>query len=589
MNNAPVPTFDRNRYFYGKLLTVRDFEMEQSYHNGKRTMLNRVITGAGVICGLGVSVNDDSTLMIESGLAIDYQGREILIPRVIFRKLRELGDMTRLGGRKDAYLCAEYAEEMAELVNAIGSQEGKEQYGVIREGYRLYLSGDTPDYREILEAGGHENVTVLYQSDELTLVMTAPEELVAGEEFEISILVVKNSETPSVKFTVDGENAFIAGDPGRLSISFRESREEKRCVYIQRFPFRARDLGGVEYQYFPSGFELNVELGSHKYKNYLSVPATAHLCRNGEELLARRRRMDSLERHTAGGSLPIYLAKVELISSNGGVFIGGVTDLPFGQKVEREREPRPDCQRPLEVAADVRSLEYWQRPDVKTTYQPSTGGLHFNFGIPTPEHYDYAVSHGTVTIPLPGGLRVNSRVYSEETEHGLGAGAVDIRLSVEFEDGDGMALLSGNSEVFRGKGSKINAPWVEASAIVYPERGTMRIGLWLHDTVEGNAIKVHYFAQRPERDTDRTPIRRDVSMAITPQFSRLAVRGKLQFHADVIGSEDRSVKWSIREENGGDIDRNGLYQAPEVPGTYEIVATSGADDKATANAFVIVE
>ena len=143
--------------------------------------------------------------------------------------------------------------------------------------------------------------------------------------------------------------------------------------------------------------------------------------------------------------------------------------------------------------------------------------------------------------------------------------------------------------MFRGKGSKINAPWVEASAIVYPERGTMRIGLWLHDTVEGNAIKVHYFAQRPERDTDRTPIRRDVSMAITPQFSRLAVRGKLQFHADVIGSEDRSVKWSIREENGGDIDRNGLYQAPEVPGTYEIVATSGADDKATANAFVIVE
>ena len=45
----------------------------------------------------------------------------------------------------------------------------------------------------------------------------------------------------------------------------------------------------------------------------------------------------------------------------------------------------------------------------------------------------------------------------------------------------------------------------------------------------------------------------------------------------------------VREENGGAIDRNGLYQAPELPGTYEITATAGADEKVTASAFVIVE
>ena len=37
------------------------------------------------------------------------------------------------------------------------------------------------------------------------------------------------------------------------------------------------------------------------------------------------------------------------------------------------------------------------------------------------------------------------------------------------------------------------------------------------------------------------------------------------------------------------IDRNGLYQAPELPGTYEIVATASADDKVMASAYVIVE
>ena len=32
MNHANFFPFERNRYFYGKLLTVRDFEVEQRYH-----------------------------------------------------------------------------------------------------------------------------------------------------------------------------------------------------------------------------------------------------------------------------------------------------------------------------------------------------------------------------------------------------------------------------------------------------------------------------------------------------------------------------------------------------------------------------
>ena len=172
---------------------------------------------------------------------------------------------------------------------------------------------------------------------------------------------------------------------------------------------------------------------------------------------------------------------------------------------------------------------------------------------------------------------------------GLGAGAVDVRLSVEFPDGEEPALLCGSSEVFKSKTSGVTPPWVEAAAVVYPQRGTMRIGLWLHDTVEGNRLRVHYFVQKPERDTDRILSQRRASVAVTPEFSRVKSRGKLQFQADVVGLEDKSVLWSVKEENGGDIDRNGLYQAPETPGTYEITAASGADESVRASAFVIVE
>ena len=51
MSNANFFPFARNRYFYGKLLTVRDFEVEQRYHCTKRELLNRLLHGAGVVCG----------------------------------------------------------------------------------------------------------------------------------------------------------------------------------------------------------------------------------------------------------------------------------------------------------------------------------------------------------------------------------------------------------------------------------------------------------------------------------------------------------------------------------------------------------
>ena len=592
MNNANFFPLERNRYFYGKLLTVRDFEVEQRYHCTKRALLNRLIHGAGVVCGLGVTASDESTLMIESGMALDYQGREIVLPETLFRKLQMLEGQETLSDSKDAYLCLTYAEEDVEPVNATGAEVGAQrQFDLTREGYRLFLTPEPPAYQSLLEAGGRENVTVLYQSEDLILVLSLPTVLCAGEEFQAQVLVVKHEKTPPVQFSLEGENSFVESDNGRVRLAYRESREEKRCVYTVDFPLRAKALSDVDSQLFPNGCELNVELGSHHYKNYLTVEAAVRLCRDWEDARLRRRQTDDLSRHLRGRDVPLYLAKLELIHSAGGVFVGTVTNLPFQQQVSGEGENKNGGAGELTVTTSVRSLEYWQKPDVKAIYQPSTGGLHLNFGIPSPEQYDYAVAHGMVEMALPGGIRVNSRIYSEEIAHGLGNGAVDVRLSVEFADraSGETALLCGNSEVFKSKAVKISPPWVEAAAVVYPERGTMRIGLWLHDTVDGNLVRVHYFAQKPERDTSRILSQRRVSLSVTPEFSRLSRRGKLQFQAEVVGSEDKSVQWSVKEENGGAIDRNGLYQAPELPGTYEIVAVAGADEAVRASAFIIVE
>jgi hypothetical protein len=589
MNEQFFP-MERNRYFYGKLLTVRDFEIEQRYNCAKRELLNRVLQGAGVVCGFGVTASDDSTLMIESGLALDYQGREIVLPETIFRKLQMLDGQESLAGRQQAYLCLTYGEEAVEPVNAVGGEAGESsQFNLTREGYRLSLTSQPPEYRGLLEASGRENVSVLYSSDGLTLVLSVPAAVSAGKEFQVQILVVKGEKTPPVNLSLEGESSFVESESGRVLLSYHESREEKRSVYSVSLPLRARMLSDTTGKLFPSGMELNLELGSHRYKNYLESDASVCLCRDEETLRAYRRRQDALEQHLLGREIPIYLAKLELINSAGGVFLGGVTNLPFNQSVGHRLESRGSLGGELAVTTSVHSLEYWQKPDVRAAYQQAGRNLHFDFGIPSPEQYDYAVAHGTVDLTMPSGIRVNSRVFSDEIAHGLGTGAVDVRLSVEFQDDQEPALLYGNSEVFKGKSCKITPPWVEAAAVVYPEKGTMRIGLWLHDTVDGNRVRIHYFAQKPERDTSRILTSRKISLTLTPEFSRLACRGTLQFRADVVGCEDKAVLWSVKEPNGGAIDRNGTYQAPELPGTYEIVAASSADQSVTASAFVIVE
>ena len=171
----------RNRYFYGKLLTVRDFEVEQNYMRKKSQLLSRLSLGAGVVCGLGVSASDDSTLLIESGMALDYQGRMVVVEEPLLRKLQMIEGQETLQGQESAYLCLSYDETDVEPVNAVGADTGaSRQCNMTSEGCRLFLTAQPPEFRGLLEAAGRDNVSVLYASKELTLVLCAPEAVCAG-------------------------------------------------------------------------------------------------------------------------------------------------------------------------------------------------------------------------------------------------------------------------------------------------------------------------------------------------------------------------------------------------------------------------
>ncbi len=71
----------RNNYFFGKLLDVYHFQLETDYFNAKRNLINRLVSGYGVVCGLNVQPGPDGKqVVVAPGFAIDKWGREILVP-----------------------------------------------------------------------------------------------------------------------------------------------------------------------------------------------------------------------------------------------------------------------------------------------------------------------------------------------------------------------------------------------------------------------------------------------------------------------------------------------------------------------------
>ena len=73
--------FERLNYYFGKIMTVRDFKDNQNYFNEKRWILNRFGIGWGVVCGLKVMADENSAsnVIVMPGFAIDKNGNEIMI------------------------------------------------------------------------------------------------------------------------------------------------------------------------------------------------------------------------------------------------------------------------------------------------------------------------------------------------------------------------------------------------------------------------------------------------------------------------------------------------------------------------------
>ena len=153
--------FQRNNYFYGKLMTVRDFEDEQSYLNEKRHLLNRLIHSSGIVCGFEIdplsSLNNDEVQITfkKGGVVLDCCGHEIVVPDGTVRKVinENTGStLTRTQVTNSLYLYLKYKPCFGEMVNAASNPSSCEETccpNRIIEDFEVVASATKPSTTQI--------------------------------------------------------------------------------------------------------------------------------------------------------------------------------------------------------------------------------------------------------------------------------------------------------------------------------------------------------------------------------------------------------------------------------------------------------
>ncbi|MET0649608.1 MAG: hypothetical protein ABW208_23600, partial [Pyrinomonadaceae bacterium] len=142
-----LQTFERNRYFYGKPMTVSDFEAEQRYLIGKHRYINRLIHGAGVLCGLQVTLPTGFTaerprVELAEGAALDCCGNLIVNSRSATAEIKGV-----FNSKGFNYLYIKYAEcsKQPVMLSANGSScEEVCCYNRIQETFEIVTSQTAP-------------------------------------------------------------------------------------------------------------------------------------------------------------------------------------------------------------------------------------------------------------------------------------------------------------------------------------------------------------------------------------------------------------------------------------------------------------
>ncbi|KRE72994.1 hypothetical protein [Paenibacillus sp. Soil750] len=529
MKKSRYYPFERNRYFYGKLLTVRDFESEQKYFNDKRRMMNRLLHGSGVLTGLQVVAVDEKSVSVEMGAAIDALGREIVVPSPMTMKLSMMDGFSNNQYAKNVYLCIAYDEKEKEPVHAVANSSVRSDeindYNRVLESYRLFIREDAPDPASLPLATLSDQTIVLYQDKQVRVLQTTPRYVNPGQLFEMTLRFEKTLKAGRLSFQYELDAHRVEAING-TTIVFQEPQDAQESEYEMKVLLRADSTAAVKATVGVKAGTGALKLDDRQLElQAQSIGEISIVTEAVKERLMSDFVKQSLEASLEAPSEPcIYLAKICLIQVGPTYVIESVEQVPFGEyvyntsvmyRLGQASQYREETSGQFVTKSKVKTLAPGQMPELNVKYNPLISELSFDLGIPAGGGSGIAgIVSGYVDIPIepftkiavsPFGRAMKS-FYSGEIVHGLGEGNVLIITSLEERSGDafsdilssGDRVYGGASEVFKGSEFEPDAPEVKIGTIAYPQKGTFRIGVKVQQSGEQGNVRVRWWAYSAE-------------------------------------------------------------------------------------------
>lgn len=560
MKENQTHNFVRNRYYTGKMLTSKDFQTEQTYMNHKRGFLNQMMYGTGVVCGLNVKKLDEISFMVESGVAIDEQGREIIVPASIVKKLSAIDGVEKLTKNKAA-LCLRYKEEPIHPVYSVEAEDEKEyEYNHVQEGYELFLediSEDVMDEEEFLVK------RVFLKQEDFNITLMLPKTVKKGKKVKLLVRIEKLSERKcGLNFRGVLQMAAFTQEDGsqELTLEGNDIYLEKGAVKEQAFWLYAKQEEVEQTSIFlarGTGAATVAECDC-KINESLELPiAMTHM--ELEEITACELGRENYEsRVKKAEQKKIVLAEFSLIGADG-VYV--ITDV-------KDKEAKTYISTPKSVGKRLSLNSYFAEAEgleVKPQKVAET--------VAQEEVSQPLMSNGFVEIPLNVSMKKGDVCYSDEILHGLGKGDVYVKVGIQCMEEDvrtnqnTKTTIYGNSDLFESE----NHMKVETAVKVYNDKGSFQIAARLNGTQKSIVLLVHWVAVKFQNDGVELE-EEFADKRIVPKTStvKLAPKENYSFQVEFEHMSQSRLTYELTEEDSGEITQDGIYTAPDKAGVYEI-------------------
>lgn len=555
------------------MLTSADFEAEQLYTNNKRRFINQMIGGSGIVCGLNVISLDDLSIMIESGVAIDDAGREIVVENSIVKKLSTIDGFEQLRTNQ-ASLCIRYHEEENQPVYSVNHQEGQKEYehNRIQETYELFLQ-DTEDIDIPFEAetefftGG-----VLFENQDYIIRFRIPANICAGHYVKAEIEVEKISkEKANLYYEAVLQTPALGTPEGDQELDIRldnvSLEQGKKLVKEYWLLAQAEELNDTSImlksgssKVMINGVDVSMGGGFNWKINIVDDEPS--------DLATRETGRVSMEfRNMSAGSDMIRLANLTLVRTESAYLIESVEEKSVKKYILTMRDTRL---RQEYTAYFNKKLPFYQSGNktVGIVTKSEAQRERREYGMPKMET-------GIVEIPLGENARKGDICYSGEIMHGLGKGNVYIEVGYECLEEDKVTgknaktTIYGDPSLFAVEQESVSA---ETAVKVLNDRGSFVVALRLLKDVKQLVLTYRWVAIRYAEDEVQEEFEDSINQSIAAVTPTIVVGTKENYFFQVKYNNMKpcSISYELTEPGSGEITADGIYTAPAKEGVYEI-------------------